>query len=259
MASKKSLPISGTITVTVIVVVLAPPALLDQTAEFKATFLKKCADFKVDKQTCDSKWYMFEKAYVGKKETDVTETSYQELFDKTPFTQPCGKIMLWSGLNGLANRFTKNRDDFFTLADTLLGHVLDGLTWCGKKGSKETFTSGCSTNKPNAVLSFWIMASIKFAQYTCGRVTLMLDGDQDKPYDENRIFGKYELPNLQSPRVKSLKVILVVTKIDGPKCAHNSLKNLSNILKGKKISYSCLALTRKDIEKCIKERKGACW
>ncbi|CAJ1082626.1 ADP-ribosyl cyclase/cyclic ADP-ribose hydrolase 1-like isoform X1 [Xyrichtys novacula] len=264
MSSKKALPISGTLTVMVIVVVLVPSALLDPTAEFEAAFLKKCVEFPEDKNTCKATLAIFEEAYVGKKKTAVTEDSYNKLFDKTPFKHPCGETMLYSGIDrvkttDVVHRFTKKTGSYFTLEDTLLGHVLDGLIWCGKEGSKETFTEHCTDTMPNPYISFWIMASVKVAQYACGHVTVMLDGEREQPYYDKSVFATHEVPNLQSPEVKNLVVILVVGQKDDTKCNKESLKNLSNILKGKKIGYACKEVTLAHIEECIKEGKGVCW
>lgn len=43
--------------------------------------------------------------------------------------------MLWSKTKEMVHDFTKKKDCFITLEDTVLGFVLDGLTWCGKEGS----------------------------------------------------------------------------------------------------------------------------
>ncbi|CAJ1082622.1 ADP-ribosyl cyclase/cyclic ADP-ribose hydrolase 1-like isoform X1 [Xyrichtys novacula] len=257
MASKKALPISGTMTVMVIVVVLVPSALLlDQTVEFKKTFMKKCKEFPEEEAICEAKFEIFVRAYVGKKETDVTEDSYNELFDNTPFKHPCEKTMFWSGTHDLATRFTKKRDDFFSVGDTLLGHVLDGLYWCGKEGTKGTFINDCVGDDPNPVLSFWVKMSVKFAEYTCDDTYVMLDGETEQPFFPGTAFEEDEIPYLKSSTVKSLTVILVVNEKTGTKCNNESLKNLNNIMKGKNIGYACKEVTKAHIEKCIKEGKG---
>lgn len=47
-------------------------------------------------------------------------------------------MMFWSKTKDVVHDFTEKRDCFLTLEDTLLGSVLDGLTWCGKEGSSGT-------------------------------------------------------------------------------------------------------------------------
>lgn len=44
-------------------------------------------------------------------------------------------MMFWSKTKNVVHDFTEKRDCFVTLEDTLLGSVLNGLTWCGKEGS----------------------------------------------------------------------------------------------------------------------------
>ncbi|CAJ1082624.1 ADP-ribosyl cyclase/cyclic ADP-ribose hydrolase 1-like isoform X1 [Xyrichtys novacula] len=259
MASKKSLPISSTITVMVIVVVLVPSALLDQTAEFEAAFMKKCVEYPKDKNSCKATLAIFERAYVGKKESDITKDSYNELFDKTPFTHPCGKSLFWSGTYQLASRFTQKRDNFIAVGDTLLCYVLTGMKWCSKEGSKATFTKDCGDSSLVPVISFWLKASVKFAQYACDDLHVMLDGETKQPFYPGTAFDTEEVPYFQSPRVKSLTVILVVNEKTGTKCNNESLKNLSNIMKGKKIGYACKEVTKAHIEDCIKKGKGVCF
>lgn len=45
-------------------------------------------------------------------------------------------MMFWSKTKVVVHGFTEKRKDcFVTLEDTVLGYALNGLTWCGKKGS----------------------------------------------------------------------------------------------------------------------------
>lgn len=45
-------------------------------------------------------------------------------------------MMFWSRSKQVVHDFTEKTDCFITLEDTLLGSVLDGLSWCGKENSK---------------------------------------------------------------------------------------------------------------------------
>lgn len=45
-------------------------------------------------------------------------------------------MMFWSKTKDIVHDYTKkNEACFVTLEDTLLGSVVNGLTWCGKEGS----------------------------------------------------------------------------------------------------------------------------
>ncbi|XP_074550152.1 ADP-ribosyl cyclase/cyclic ADP-ribose hydrolase 1-like [Halichoeres trimaculatus] len=186
MVLKKASALGGTIIAVVLVVVFVPPVLLNETAEFREIFMKKCKGYPMDQTTCKNALNAFEKAFVGKNEKDVTEEDYEGLFKEVPFKHPCGITMFWTGTNELVHEFTKTRDHFFTLEDTLLGHVLNELKWCGKKNSQGIFIKECSEDKPNPVFSFWKLASAKMAQYACKIVTVMLDGEREKPYYDKR-------------------------------------------------------------------------
>uniref|UniRef100_UPI0037E70C75 ADP-ribosyl cyclase/cyclic ADP-ribose hydrolase 1-like n=1 Tax=Semicossyphus pulcher TaxID=241346 RepID=UPI0037E70C75 len=260
MVSKKAIGCIVTVVLVVVAVVVLSVRLTPRTAKFKATFMKRCEAYGETSHICEKTLATFQQAYVGKKHSDFSEGNYDQLFAETPFKHPCGKTMFWSKTKDLAHEFTKKRDCLFTLEDTLLGSVLDGLEWCGKEGNNETFTEHCTENKTNPVSSFWKTASTRFAQHACGEVSVMLNGEIDEPYNANSFFGGVEVPNLRSPRVTQLTVVLV-TKENKNQCNNESLKNLNNILKGKEIVYACKEVTQSHIEKCIREKKtcGACW
>ncbi|CAJ1082623.1 ADP-ribosyl cyclase/cyclic ADP-ribose hydrolase 1-like [Xyrichtys novacula] len=255
MASKNSLPISGTMTVMVIVVVLVPSALLDPTADFKADFLKKCNEFPEDPKICEDKFKIFEKAYVGIEESDITRDSYNDLFKITPFKHPCEKTMFYSGTHDLATGFTKNRKDFFSVEDTLLGHALAGKEWCGKIGSKETFLEDECTG--NARLQFWLKMSVEFAKHTCKDLHVMLDGTPH-PFFPGTALAEEEIPYLHHPKVESLTVILVVDKKTPgeDKCNNESLNELKEFMTEEKIPYDCKEVTRAHIEKLTEQGTG---
>lgn len=52
-------------------------------------------------------------------------------------------MMFWSKTKDIVHDYTKkNKACYETLEDTLLGSVVNDLTWCGKEGSKGEKTSG---------------------------------------------------------------------------------------------------------------------
>uniref|UniRef100_UPI0037E76651 ADP-ribosyl cyclase/cyclic ADP-ribose hydrolase 1-like n=1 Tax=Semicossyphus pulcher TaxID=241346 RepID=UPI0037E76651 len=254
MVSKKASPIDGTVTIMVVLVLLVPSVLPNPTAEFRKIFLKKCSEFSKGTANGEKILATFEKAYVGKDKCHVFGKDYDELFAENPFKHPCGKTMLWSKTEDVVHKFTGTGDCYITMRHTLLGYVLNGLSWYGKVNSKETFTEHFEYCEPNPVSSFWQIASTKFAQHACGHVTVMLNGEIDEPYDPKSFFALYEVPNLQPAEVKQLTVLLVGDKKN--QCNNESLKNLKNILKGKNIEYDCKEMTQSHIEKCIRENNG---
>uniref|UniRef100_A0A3B4F4K2 ADP-ribosyl cyclase/cyclic ADP-ribose hydrolase n=1 Tax=Pundamilia nyererei TaxID=303518 RepID=A0A3B4F4K2_9CICH len=191
-------------------------------------------------------------AYVDKDPCKVLVEAYDPLIAAAPFKPQCNKTMFWSKTKDVVHGFTdKRKDCFVTLEDTLLGSVLDGLTWCGKEGSKDTFTSGCpgwSECENNPVCSFWICASAAFADVACGDVTAMLNGSINTPFNPTSIFASVEVPRFNASRVKKLNVVMVIQKNNISDCTNASLKNLQNQL-DPNITYTC-----KDVITC-----AACW
>lgn len=52
-------------------------------------------------------------------------------------------MMFWSKTKDIVHDYTeRNEACFVTLEDTLLGSVVNDLTWCGKEGSTGEKTSG---------------------------------------------------------------------------------------------------------------------
>ncbi|KAI4903831.1 hypothetical protein NFI96_013936 [Prochilodus magdalenae] len=111
---------------------------------------------------CEGIWRAFEQAYVGKDPCDVPAEAYDSLIHSVTQHVACGTMLFWSKTNSMAHAFTDNRECLSTLEDTLLGFMFDGLTWCSRNGSQETFTTDCpgwSACQDNPVRSFWIRAS----------------------------------------------------------------------------------------------------
>lgn len=50
--------------------------------------------------------------------------------------------MFWSKTKDVVQDFSRKKDCFQTVEETLLGSVLNSLTWCGKKGSNGKNSGG---------------------------------------------------------------------------------------------------------------------
>ncbi|KAM9712260.1 ADP-ribosyl cyclase/cyclic ADP-ribose hydrolase 1-like isoform 3-T3 [Menidia menidia] len=232
----------------------------------KNTFLEKCQKFKKSQKTnCEQLWDAFQNAYVKKDPCEVPMEDYEPLMTLAPIEPLQGKAMFWSKTKDVVHDFTGKTDCFVTVEDSLLGSVLDGLTWCGKEGSSETLTTGCpdwNTCPNNSVSSFWKRISTAFADAAKGDVTVMLNGSITKPFDDKSIFASVEVERLKSPRIKNLKVVLVADKKAGTKCKNGSLKALQEKLEKKKIKYDCKDVPQSQIKKCNSDGKktcGSCW
>ncbi|XP_029955654.1 ADP-ribosyl cyclase/cyclic ADP-ribose hydrolase 1-like [Salarias fasciatus] len=230
--------------------------------EFKDTFINRCKEFKGD--NCSGIWEAFQQAYVNRDPCDVPVEAYDPLIAAAPFKPECNRMMFWSKTKDVVHDFTEKKDCFVTLEDTLLGEVLDGLTWCGKKDSSETFTSGCpgwSDCVDNPVRSFWNRVSAAYADVACGDVTAMLSGSIETPFSPGSIFRTVELKRFDSSRVNTLTVVLVTQEEKVANCTNDSLKDLQMELQ-KGIRYNCKEVPESQISACSSDPTascGSCW
>ncbi|XP_072307246.1 ADP-ribosyl cyclase/cyclic ADP-ribose hydrolase 1-like [Eucyclogobius newberryi] len=253
--------------VAVVLVVLAIVLWLvlrtSEHEEFKRVFTSRC-DAYGGGYDCAKTWSAFEQAYVGKDPCFVPPESYQALIEAAPIKPDCNRMMFWSKTKDVVHDFTSKKECFITMEDTFVGSVLDGLTWCSKVGSKETFTSGCpgwSDCVNNTVRSFWSKASASFAQVACGKVSVMLNGSIATPFSPASIFASIEVKNFNPDNMKSLEVVLVTQDKEVSNCANPSLQDLQKEL-AQGISYSCSEVPESQIEECASDPEkpcGSCW
>uniref|UniRef100_UPI0037E873F5 ADP-ribosyl cyclase/cyclic ADP-ribose hydrolase 1-like n=1 Tax=Semicossyphus pulcher TaxID=241346 RepID=UPI0037E873F5 len=237
-------------------------ALSRRTETFKTTFMDRCKKF--EGNDCEKIWAAFQQAYVGKDPCKVPMEAYDPLIKAAPFKPSCNRMMFWSKTKDVAHDFTDKRDCFVTLEDTLLGSVLDGLTWCGKEGSNETFTSDCpewADCDDNTVRSFWSRVSAAFAEVACGDATAMLNGSIATPFSQYSIFGSIEVKRFNSANMRSLNVVLVTQENNVSNCSNASLKDLQKEL-DKGIKYNCKEVSEAQIQACSSNTEipcHACW
>lgn len=246
----------------VIVAIVLGVTLQSNTDTFKTTFKARCEEFKG--YDCEKIWGAFEQAYVGRDPCKVPMEAYDPFIAATPIKPACNRMMFWSKTKDVVHDFTEKRDCFLTLEDTLLGSVLDGLTWCGKEGSSETFTTDCpgwTDCANNTVRSFWNRVSAAFADVACGDVTAMLNGSIVTPFSPTSIFASIEVKRFDSARMRSLNVVLITQKDTVSNCTNASLKDLQKEL-DQGIKYNCKEVSETQIEECSSNPEkpcGACW
>ncbi|XP_068604242.1 ADP-ribosyl cyclase/cyclic ADP-ribose hydrolase 1-like [Brachionichthys hirsutus] len=246
----------------IIVAVVSGLTLRHDAGHFKQTFTSRCESFKG--YDCQKVWEAFEQAYVGKDPCRVPMEAYEPFVAAAPLVPACNRLMFWSGTKDVVHDFTGAGDCFITAEHTLMGFVLDGLTWCGKEGSAETFTTGCpgwTDCQNNTVRSFWNRASAAFADVACGDVTVMLNGSFAAPFSAQSVFGSIEVQRLNSTRVRSLRVALVTRENFVANCSNASLKDLQKEL-DKGIKYSCEEVAEAQLQECRSNPGrpcGACW
>ncbi|XP_031439465.1 ADP-ribosyl cyclase/cyclic ADP-ribose hydrolase 1 isoform X2 [Clupea harengus] len=185
----------------------------------KETIINRCNTYLKDngatsQNDCEKIWDSFTQAFVGKDTCDVPPDAYDSLIHSVSQEPACNRMLFWSKTKEIVHAFTEKRSCYVTLEDTLLGFLLDGLTWCGKNESQEIFTTECSSWSDcvnNPVRSFWIQASAAFAASACGDVSVMLNGAIDMPFNPTSTFASVEVKNFNSSIMNSL-IVLLVTK-----------------------------------------------
>lgn len=246
----------------IIVAIVLGLTLRKNTDTFKSTFISRCQ--KVEGTDCEKVFGAFEEAYVGRDPCKVPPEAYDPFIAAAPLTSACNRMMFWSKTKDVVHDFTEKRDCFITAEDTLIGSVLNGLTWCGKEGSSETFTTDCPgwmDCENNTVRSFWNRASAAFADAACGDVTAMLNGSIHTPFHPASIFASIEVKRFHSPKVRSLNVVLVTQKSTVSNCTNASLKELQKEL-AEGIKYNCKEVAETQIQECgsnLEKPCGLCW
>lgn len=257
-----ALCVAAVLLLLIIVALVLGLTLSKTTNEFQSVFLSRCEKFKG--YDCQKIWEAFQKAYVNRDPCQVPMEAYDPLITAAPFEPTCNRMMFWSKTKDVVHEFTEKKDCFVTLEDTLLGSVLDGLTWCGKEGSSETFTTNCpgwTDCDNNTVRSFWNRISAAYADVACGDVTAMLNGSIAVPFSPTSIFASIEVKGFNATRVNSLNVVLVTEEKNVSNCTNASLKDLQKEL-AEGIEYKCKEVPETQIQECGSDPQkpcGSCW
>ncbi|XP_060044623.1 ADP-ribosyl cyclase/cyclic ADP-ribose hydrolase 1-like [Erinaceus europaeus] len=134
---------------------------------FLQTILKRCQSYDASEnpelrnRDCSKIVEAFKGAFVSKDPCGITERDYAPLLQLTDQNVPNGKALLWSNTKGEKQQYSQKKG-LLTLENMLLGHLADGLTWCGEKGSPEIDTTSCpdrNSCKGNPVSVSWDTAS----------------------------------------------------------------------------------------------------
>ncbi|XP_006884599.1 PREDICTED: ADP-ribosyl cyclase 1 [Elephantulus edwardii] len=202
-------------------------------------------------KNCQEIWKAFKKAFISKNPCHVTQEDYKPLLKLANQTVPSSKSLLWSKTKDLAHQYTRVQQDMFTLEDTLLGYMADGLTWCGDPGTSDMNYQSCPQWRGecnnSAVTVFWKTISKNFAESASGEVYVMLNGSaksngsSSEIFDKNSIFGSVEVVHLNPARVHSLQAWVIHNIGAAPKdsCSDSSIGDLRLALSQRNIAFSC--------------------
>ena len=129
------------------------------------------------------------------------------------------------------------------MEDTLAGFLLNNLRFCSSLGKQDFDYSLCPVNCGIRNVTFWYAASADFARKASGYINIVLNGTRTNGAVSNTsTFFLYELPNLNSTKVKSLKVLLLHApdQVKYETCKNpKTLVDLQKALTDKNILYQC--------------------
>lgn len=186
----------------------------------------------------------FMDAFLYKDPCSSTEQDYLPLLELTNQTVPCNKTLFWSKSSELAHQYTTVQQEMFTLENTLLGYIADGLKWCGDADTSEINYGSCpmwSGKCINNTFSvFWNTVSKRFAENACGVVQVVLNGSISNAFNKNSTFGRVEIYNLRPEKVPTLQAWVMHDIGDSSvSCSSSSINDLKLILSNRNIKFTC--------------------
>ncbi|KAF6371504.1 CD38 molecule [Rhinolophus ferrumequinum] len=186
----------------------------------------------------------FMDAFLSKDPCSSTERDYQPLLELTNQTVPCNKTLFWSKSSELAHQYTTVQQEMFTLENTLLGYIADGLNWCGDADSSEVNYGSCPTRGGKCINNtfsvFWNTVSKRFAENACGVVQVVLNGSISNTFNKNSTFGRVEIYNLRPEKVPTLQAWVMHDIGDrSVACSSSSINDLKLILSNRNIKFTC--------------------
>ncbi|XP_078071184.1 ADP-ribosyl cyclase/cyclic ADP-ribose hydrolase 2 isoform X2 [Mustelus asterias] len=220
------------------------------TAKLKEIMIGRCFNYlgtinpNAGNKDCSKLWEAFLRAFSEKDPCKITKEDYKPFLNMADHDIPIGQSIFWSQTKELILQYTDVTHKVMPLENTLIGFMLDGLNWCGKLSSPGPNYEACpewNSCTNHSMGSFWRAASENYAMKAQGEVTVLLNGSANA-FRENSIFREIELGKLDSKRVTSVH-LWIMDNIDGPdkeSCGVGSVAVLENILKEKKIKYTCV-------------------
>lgn len=197
---------------------------------------------------CTELWSIFRDAWTYKNPRSISRTDYDNFFEIAQQTYlPKDKVLFWSGTYEVAHEYSNSGTRFVTLEDTLIGYLVNGLTWCGMMcdtcdGINYDECPDFPDLPRRSSHAFWGGASSTFASMASGVARLMLNGtNQERPaYSRESFFGQFELPVLSKD--VQLQVILVndLNKVPLEHCDMGSLADLRKDVENRGMLYSCV-------------------
>ncbi|XP_037385510.1 ADP-ribosyl cyclase/cyclic ADP-ribose hydrolase 1-like [Talpa occidentalis] len=230
---------------------------------FSEKVLRRCLDYapppgaplRGDKD-CKKIEEAFRNAVASKDPCHFSSEDYQPVMKLVNQHIPCNKVLFWSKTKELAHSY---QGELLTLEDMLLGHIVDGLTWCGDRKTSEVQLDSCpeeSNTCPHPAAGvFWNVSSKWFAENACGQVRVILNGSLSHPFSRNSTFGSVEALNLPS-KVYKLQAWVIHEEPVRDTCSGSSINDLKSVLR-ENIEFTCKDMDRETFIQCVENPEGS--
>lgn len=224
------------------------------TPDFKNEFFRRCSAFKGDRQpgrNCSDLWSLFSKAFVNKTTCGIDGSDYSDFLNAAISTPTIAdKALFWTKVYPFVYNFTGSSSQsgkYVTIVDLLPGYVMDNLKWCWSPDANDFKYTFCPSSRDcpggkTSSNSFWNASSAHFASLASGVVFAMINGSVSSgAFTDNSQFFTVEVPAMEYPRIKEMRVILVHNPLISfrESCSNFTLKTLNETLTAKGISYTC--------------------
>jgi hypothetical protein len=209
----------------------------------------EASNFEVEQ--CNELYSLFHSSISNKNNLDITLNDYYSFFENLPpqvFTVPRNNTLFWSNSNKIAHTLSNSYpNNFVTLEDTILGRSFNNLQWCpclnGSEGCSSdglSYSNDCeygtyrnSTDIHGAMVTFWSLASTYYARNAQGDVTVLVSAQRSSAYRKLSFFSVFEIPNLNSRQITSVRILLIKNETTHETCKSGSVLTLFDDLKSK--------------------------
>ena len=195
-------------------------------------FIQSCIEEDISNIICTQAWSAFSSAFASRSPDQVTIEDFDAYFNVIPLGVTPDSVLFWSGTEELVKFIAqKTEHPICSSFSEPASKIIGGLSgsWCTIEDSNPSFM-------------FWAAFSRLLGQSAEGIVfwTTTTKSNRTGVYYENGFFGKYELPALESPRVRRLVVINVHPEDRGEACGgEETLHTLQSVVESKMLSFRC--------------------
>lgn len=197
---------------------------------------------------CQNIYNAFLDAVLSAPNCELDDNAYDTFISMVAPNLPEDMTAFWSGTYDIAHELSSITRDFYTMEDSFMGYLVDGLNWCGNAdqtglGFLECPSWDYDKCYGQATSVFWNKASATIAAQARGEVSVVLNGDTTEgAFRDSSFFARVEAPNLDPAKVTKANILLVheLGSIPYETCDEPiTLINLWSLLEEKGIEYSC--------------------